>query len=61
MIASHTPKTIVPRVPAMTMAVATRESVMNDVTRAVLAVRQSDAIWIEKITSAPTRAKAARR
>src|SRR6476619_7403038 len=59
-IASHTPKTIVPREPTATRTVPTCETRISEATRPVLSVPQSETIMIQKITSAPTSAKAER-
>ena len=58
---SQTPKTMVPTVPAITNTVATRERSMNDVTRLVESVFQSETIIEVKATSAAISANAARR
>ncbi len=58
---SQTPKTMVPTVPAITNTVATRERSMNDVTRLVESVFQSETIIEANATSAAISANAARR
>src|SRR6476619_1868293 len=59
-IDSQTPKMMVPSDPTAMSTVPTCETRIRDATRLVLSVPQSETIMIQKITIAPTRAKADR-